>query len=114
MQKNETISAFKLETVVRIPPTRQLVHEAGQPDGHPVVHVQHHGVAHDARPEADLLPPVLLRVLRLVVLVVVLILLLVVILLLPTRKTCKVKSRHDQRFVPSKCFHKRRKISPGV
>ena len=65
--------------------TRQLVHQAGQPDGHPVVHVQLDGVAHNLRPEADLVPPVLLGVLHLVVIVVILVLLLVIILVLTVR-----------------------------
>ena len=68
-------------------PTRQLVHEAGQPDGHPVVHVQLDGVTHDLRPEADLVPPVLLGVIHLVVIIVVLVLLLVIILILTIRIT---------------------------
>ena len=64
----------------------KLVHEAGQHDGHPVVHVQLDGVAHDAGAEADLVPPVLLAVLLvLLVLVVILILLLVIILVLTVR-----------------------------
>ena len=65
--------------------TWQLVHQAGQPDCHPVVHVQLDWVADNLRPEADLIPPVLLGVLHLVIIVVILILLLVIILVLTVR-----------------------------
>ena len=78
--------------------TRQLVHQAGQSDGHPIVHIQLDRVTHYLGPEADLLSPVLLGVLHLVIIVVILILLLIVILLLSVRISWN-KMRYKKRVL---------------